>query len=306
MDTVVEMNNIVKMYGNNVVLDKVNLSIHRSEIYGLVGVNGAGKSTIMKIITGLRNKTDGTLSLFGEDNEKNIVHERNKLGCLIESPALYTDMTAKQNLEIQRVQRGLPGKKCIDDVLEIMALQDTGNKKVKSFSLGMKQRLGLAIALLGRPQFLILDEPINGLDPTKIKYVREVLKNMNSEEGTTILISSHILSELHQLATVYGFIDKGKMLQQITDKELDEYCKRHIYMEVDNVEKTSCILDDRYYDCSVKVYPGNIIRIYGYKGLVSDINKALVNTDIRVEYIGFKGESLETYFTNLLEGSDVK
>lgn len=306
MDTVVEMNNIVKMYGNNVVLDKVNLSIHRSEIYGLVGVNGAGKSTIMKIITGLRNKTDGTLSLFGEDNEKNIVHERNKLGCLIESPALYTDMTAKQNLEIQRVQRGLPGKKCIDDVLEIMDLQDTGNKKVKSFSLGMKQRLGLAIALLGRPQFLILDEPINGLDPTKIKYVREVLKNMNSEEGTTILISSHILSELHQLATVYGFIDKGKMLQQITDKELDEYCKRHIYMEVDNVEKTSCILDDRYYDCSVKVYPGNIIRIYGYKGLVSDINKALVNTDIRVEYIGFKGESLETYFTNLLEGSDVK
>lgn len=218
-EKILEAKDICKAYGKNMVLNQVNLTIKAGEIYGLVGENGAGKSSLMKVITGLTKPTSGEISLFGK---KNLEDERNKIGCLIENPALYMDMTARQNLEIQRTQRGIPGKSSIDEVLEIMDLKDAGNKRVKAFSLGMKQRLGIAIALLGRPQLLILDEPINGLDPTKIIYVREVLKNMNEEDGTTILISSHILPELHQLATVYGFIHHGKMLQQITDKELDE------------------------------------------------------------------------------------
>ena len=192
----------------------------------------------------------------------------------------------------------------IDEVLEIMDLKDAGNKRVKAFSLGMKQRLGIAIALLGRPQLLILDEPINGLDPTKIKYVREVLKNMNEEDGTTILISSHILPELHQLATVYGFIHHGKMLQQITDKELDEKCRRHVHIEVDNVEKASCILDERYPESQIKVYLRNVIKVFGYNKNISDITKELVYGGVGVEKIGYEGEDLEEYYTNLL--SEVK
>ena len=158
--------------------------------------------------------------------------------------------------------------------------------------------------MLGRPQLLILDEPINGLDPTKIKYVREVLKNMNEEDGTTILISSHILPELHQLATVYGFIHHGKMLQQITDKELDEKCRRHVHIEVDNVEKASCILDERYPESQIIVYLINVIKVFGYNKNISDITKELVYGGVGVEKIGYEGEDLEEYYTNLL--SEVK
>ena len=284
-EKILEAKDICKAYGKNMVLNQVNLTIKAGEIYGLVGENGAGKSSLMKVITGLTKPTSGEIRLF-------------------EHPALYMDMTARQNLEIQRTQRGIPGKSSIDEVLEIMDLKDAGNKRVKAFSLGMKQRLGIAIALLGRPQLLILDEPINGLDPTKIKYVREVLKNMNEEDGTTILISSHILPELHQLATVYGFIHHGKMLQQITDKELDEKCRRHVHIEVDNVEKASCILDERYPESQIKVYLRNVIKVFGYNKNISDITKELVYGGVGVEKIGYEGEDLEEYYTNLL--SEVK
>lgn len=302
MDKIVEIKNLTKMYGTHVVLDKLNLSIRQGEIYGLIGDNGAGKSTIMKVITGLRGYTSGELYLFGKKEKSLIPHERNKIGCLIENPTLYFDMTARQNLEIQRVQRGLVGKKCIDDVLEIVDLQDVGNKKVKSFSLGMKQRLGLAMAMLGKPQFLILDEPMNGLDPRKIRYIREVLQKLNKEDGTTILVSSHILAELHQLANVYGFIKNGKMAQQITNRELDEYCRKHIYIEVDQVEKASCILEQAYSDCVMKVYPENQIRIYQCDVDIMQITKTLVLGDIGVKTICYRGEDLESYYTNLMEG----
>lgn len=298
-EKVLEAKDIYKAYGKNVVLNKVDITIRAGEIYGLVGENGAGKSSIMKIITGLTSQTSGELILFGK---KNLEHERNKIGCLIENPALYVDMTARQNLEIQRTQRGIPGRECINEVLDLLDLKGVENKKVKEFSLGTKQRLGIAIAMLGRPQFLILDEPINGLDPTKIKYIREILKNLNQDEGTTILISSHILPELHQLATIYGFIHKGKLLQQITDKELDERCKRHIHIEVNNIEKASCLLDERYQECTVKVHQGNTVKLYGYQGEIADITKTLVYGEVGVERIGYQGEDLETYYTNLLEG----
>lgn len=296
-NVVLEANEICKTYGKHTVLDHVDLTIKTGEIYGLVGENGAGKSSLMKIMTGLTQATSGTFSLFGKPK---LGDDRNKIGCLIESPALYTDMTARQNLEIQRTQRGIPEKNSIDEVLECMELQDTGTKKVKAFSLGMKQRLGLAVALLGRPQFLILDEPINGLDPTKIRYVREVLKKRNEEDGTTILISSHILPELHQLATVYGFIHKGKMLQQITGQELDENCRRHVQIIVDQMEKASCILDQAFPQVQLKVYQGNRIELFGYNGAVSAITRELVCNGIGVEKIGYEGEDLETYYTNLL------
>jgi len=302
MEKVLETYNLTKRYGKTIALDKVDMSIKQGDIYGMVGENGAGKSTIMKIIAGLSTQTDGEVCLFGAKTKKELMIARNKIGCLIETPTLYQDMTAWQNLEIQRVQRGIPGKKVIGDTLEMVDLKDTGKKRVKNFSLGMKQRLGLAIALLGSPKFLILDEPINGLDPQKIRYIREVLQRLNREEGTTILISSHILPELHQLATVYGFIHQGSLIQQISDKDLDEQCKKHVHIEMDNVEKGSSILDDTFFDCDVKVYPNGVVRMYKYDGDVADVTRKLVEANIGVREIGYRGEDLETYYTNLLEG----
>ena len=277
-EKILEAKDICKAYGKNMVLNQVNLTIKAGEIYGLVGENGAGKSSLMKVITGLTKPTSGEISLFGK---KNLEDERNKIGCLIENPALYMDMTARQNLEIQRTQRGIPGKSSIDEVLEIMDLKDAGNKRVKAFSLGMKQRLGIAIALLGRPQLLILDEPINGLDPTKIKYVREVLKNMNEEDGTTILISSHILPELHQLATVYGFIHhglKGRVGYYLAPvDDINGVCNNHICMERPQYAKEEIA----FYKEGIKrgfMYQGVKPSNYGVCGAIS-LNSFVIGPD---------------------------
>lgn len=205
---------LCKKYKNFHVLQNIDLSINRGEIYGLVGENGAGKSTLIRILTGLAFQSSGMVTLFGKTG--NLRYERAKIGCTVEMPALYKDMTAKQNLEIQRVQRGIPDKKCISKTLELTGLDNTKKKKVNDFSLGMKQRLALAVALLGEPEFLILDEPVNGLDPTGIIELRELLKRLSKENHVTVLISSHILSELNQLATCYGFLHNGKLLKQIT------------------------------------------------------------------------------------------
>ncbi len=234
--------NLCKDYKNFHVLQNVNLSIKRGEIYGLIGENGAGKSTLIRILTGLAFKSSGVINLFGKT--ENLQHERTKIGCTVEMPALYTDMTAEQNLEIQRVQRGIPNKSCIPKTLEVVGLGNTKKKKVTNFSLGMKQRLALAIALLGEPEFLILDEPINGLDPTGIIELRELLKRLVKENHVTILISSHILRELNQLATCYGFLHNGKMLKQITATKLGEECKQHIKLKTDNIERTVTILEE--------------------------------------------------------------
>ena len=174
----------------------------QGDIYGFIGENGAGKTTMIRLLTGLAEPTTGKIALFGESNKK-LAKQRERIGCIIESPSLYLDMTAYENLEVQRLQRGIPGKGCIDNALALVGLKDTGKKKAKDFSLGMRQRLALAIALLGNPEFLVLDEPINGLDPTGIIELRNLLKRLNEERGITILISSHILTELHQLERFY-------------------------------------------------------------------------------------------------------
>lgn len=217
-----ETKNLSKKYKDFYALKNVNLTIPKGEIYGLVGENGAGKTTLIRLLTGLNFKSEGEIILFG--HKDNLQHERSKIGCTIEMPALYKDMTASQNLEVQRIQRGIPNKKCITDTLELIGLSNAGKKRVANFSLGMKQRLALGVALLGEPEFLILDEPVNGLDPTGIIELRELLKKLVKEREVTILISSHILSELHQLATCYGFLHKGELLKQISTEELNEEC----------------------------------------------------------------------------------
>ena len=291
---------LCKNYKNFHVLQNVNISINRGEIYGLIGENGAGKSTLIRILTGLAFQSSGVVSLFGKT--ENLRYERAKIGCTVEMPVLYKDMTAKQNLEIQRVQRGIPEKKCISKTLELVGLNNTKKKKVNDFSLGMKQRLALAIALLGEPEFLILDEPVNGLDPTGIIELRELLKKLAKENHVTILISSHILSELNQLATCYGFLHHGKLLKQITATELSEECKRHIKLKTDDTKKTVTVLEEQLKIKTFSIYPDNFIRVYEKLDETHTISKTLSSNGIVVEEISVQGEELETYFENLIGG----
>ena len=224
-DTIFYSNGLCKKYGAALALDNVDITIKRGEIYGLIGENGAGKTTLMRIMSGLVFKTSGEISLFETSDKNSLAKQRQRIGFIVETPAIYPDMTATENLEVQRLQRGISGKACIEKALHMVGLTNTGTKKAKHFSLGMKQRLGLAAALLSEPEFLVLDEPVNGLDPTGIVEIREILKKLNNEHGTTILISSHMLGELYQLASCYGFIHEGKILEQITLAQLDERCK---------------------------------------------------------------------------------
>jgi len=300
-EIICQTNDLCKNYKNFHVLENVNLSIKRGEIYGLIGENGAGKSTLIRILTGLAFKTSGIISLFGKTEY--LQCERAKIGCTVEMPALYKDMTAEQNLEIQRVQRGIPDRKCISKTLELVGLNNTKKKKVKNFSLGMKQRLALAVALLGEPEFLILDEPVNGLDPTGIIGLRELLKKLAKENHVTILISSHILSELNQLATCYGFLHHGKLLKQITAEQLNEECRQHIKLKTDDTKRTTTILEEKLKIKSFSVYPDNFIRVYEKLEEIHNISKTLFSNGIVVEEISIQGEDLETYFENLIGGN---
>lgn len=295
-----ETKNLSKKYKDFYALKNVNLTIPKGEIYGLVGENGAGKTTLMRLLTGLTFKSEGEIILFGHND--NLQYERSKIGCTIEMPALYKDMTASQNLEVQRIQRGIPNKSCIADTLELIGLSNTGKKRVANFSLGMKQRLALGVALLGEPEFLILDEPVNGLDPTGIIELRELLKKLVKERETTILISSHILSELHQLATCYGFLHKGEFLKQISAEKLNEECKRHICLKTDNIQKTALVLEQKANIKNYSVYPDHSIRIYDGLDNVRMISKLLSENEIMIDEISVQGEDLETYFENLIGG----
>ena len=269
-----ETKNLSKKYKDFYALKNVNLTIPKGEIYGLVGENGAGKTTLIRLLTGLNFKSEGEIILFGHN----------------------------ENLEVQRIQRGIPNKSCIADTLELIGLSNAGKKRVANFSLGMKQRLALGVALLGEPEFLILDEPVNGLDPTGIIELRELLKKLVKERETTILISSHILSELHQLATCYGFLHKGELLKQISAEKLNEECKRHICLKTDNIQKTTLILEQKANIKNYSVYPDNSIRIYDCLDNVRMISKLLTDNEIIIDEISVQGEDLETYFENLIGG----
>lgn len=295
-ETIFEAQSLCKKYRNKFALEDVCMQVHRGDIYGFIGENGAGKTTLLRILCGLVFPSGGTFSLFGNTEKRDMQQSRKRMGCLIESPSIFPDMTARQNLDMIRTLRGIPGKSCIEEALAAVNLADTGNKKARNFSLGMKQRLGIAMTLLNRPEFLILDEPVNGLDPTNIIELRELLKKMNREIGTTILISSHILSELHQLATVYGFIRDGRMLEQITASQLDEKCKRHILIRVNDAAQAAVILEEKLNTRQFEVYPDHSIRLYDFLDNTGVVSSALTQAGLVIEEISVHGDSLETYF----------
>lgn len=301
-EIVFQAKDLCKEYNGNKALDNMNIEIRKGEIYGFIGENGAGKTTTIRMLTGLAKPTSGSMELFGKSNHKDLQQVRRNIGCIIESPAIYPDMTAVQNLEVQRIQRGIKDKKCIQEVLEIVDLTNTGKRKSKDFSLGMRQRLGLAIALLGEPEFLILDEPTNGLDPMGIVEMRNLLKRLNQEKNKTILISSHILSELHQMATCFGIIHKGKMMEQLTAAELDEKCKKHVSITVTDITKALPILENELHTKNFEVDKNNVIKLRDYIDNVEVVSSALFRGDVGIKDISVRGDDLETYFTNLIGG----
>lgn len=297
-DYIVRTKNLSKNYDGNFVLKNINMNIRKGDIYGLIGKNGAGKTTIMRILAGLVYETEGYVELFGESRYKS--KQRKRIGVLIETPAFFEDMDAYSNLEFIRRFRGIPGKKCIEEKLKIVGLDNVGGKPIKDYSLGMKQKLGLAIALLGDPELLILDEPTNGLDPMGIMKMRELIKKLNKENGITILISSHILSELSQISTIYGIINKGILVEEISTKELNEDSKVALEIKVDNVEKCTWILENILDIKDYKILNGNIVKIYEKLSESSMIAKELYKEEVLISKMVTTGESLEDYVMNIM------
>jgi len=299
---ILKTTNLSKRYKKDFAVNNLNISIKRGEIYGFIGENGAGKTTFIRMITGLVYPTSGEIKLFSKEEGDELGNVRKRIGALIERPAFYPYMTAYENLEAFRIEKGIPGKECIDKTLNSVGLYEDKNKKLKNFSLGMKQKLALAIALLGDPEFLILDEPINGLDPMGIKEVRELLKKLNKEKNITMLISSHILGELYQLATCYGIIHKGKLMEQITLKELDEKCKRNLSIKVDDVNKAAAILETELSTNNFKVLPDGTIKLYDYVDNSRLVSSTLTKQNIIIDQIMPNESNLEEYFINLVGG----
>ncbi len=299
-EVILSTNSLTKKYKNIRAVDHVNLEIRQGDIYGLVGKNGAGKTTILRMITGQAFATEGQISLFGVSSEDALNQKRKQIGAIIETPSFYSYMTGKQNLEYYRIQRGIPDKNCVEEALIEVGLSEAGSKKYKDYSLGMKQRLGLALALMNRPELLLLDEPINGLDPFGIVEIRNLLLKLNREKNITILISSHILSELSNLVSSYGFIEKGKLVKQITSEELAKESNRYIELKVDNVEAMTALLEVKLSCEAYKVTPDRTIHIFDHLDQPNKISELAIKSGIGLLSITTKEINLENYFIQLV------
>ena len=289
MEYIVETDKLVKIYGLHKVVDNVSIHVGRGEIYGLIGKNGAGKTTLMRLILGLAEKTSGNIYLYGKNENE---APRNKIGALVESPALYKNETAFENMKRVAILTPTSDEK-LKALLSVVKLDDTGKKKVKDFSLGMKQRLGIAMALVGDPDLLVLDEPINGLDPAGIKEMRDLILTLN-EKGVTFIISSHLLDELGKIATTYGIINHGR-IEEISAEELKQKCKKHIRIVVDDTKKAKQIIEsmDKNYDVEIV---HNEIIIDNEIEDSSKINAKLVTSGINVLEVDVVSMGLEDYF----------
>lgn len=300
-EVVLKTNNLTKQYNKNVVLDNVNITIKKGDIYGLIGRNGAGKTTLMKIITTLASPTSGTFELFNTCSENDELFDNKKrVGSLIEYPAFYPNLSAYDNLKYYTIQRGIVDKNQINKVLELVNLTGTGKKKVKTFSLGMKQRLGIALAILNSPDFVILHEPINGLDPIDISELRDTFKKL-SDNGITLLISSHILSELYLLANEFGFLENGKLIKELSKEELDLECSKCLVIKTDDSKKVSVLLEKELNTNNYKVINNEEIRVYDYTDDSDKVSDVLVNNKIKIKGFYESGISLEEYFKEIIK-----
>ena len=296
MEYIVETSNLVKQFKKHKAVNDVSMHIPNGSIYGFVGRNGAGKTTLMKIIAGLSYKTSGDIKIFGKAIE-DTSEEHKKIGCIIEAPGLYPNMTARQNIEIKAIAEGMLRETDVDKILQEVGLAKTGKKKAKNFSLGMRQRLGIAMALVGNPELLILDEPINGLDPQGIQEVRNTIISLNKDRGITIFISSHILDELNKVATHYGIIHNGVLIKEISSDELHKECTRSVSIHVNDIETSINTLKSIGFE-NITV-DHNILRVPGITDNTADINEVLVKAGVKVSQLYISEENLENYFIEL-------
>lgn len=300
METVLKTNNVTKKFSKKIAVSAVNMNIKKGDIYGFIGRNGAGKTTLIKMLVGLSSPTSGTIELF---ENKNLDKERYRIGTVIEAPAFIPHLSAEQNMIIQWKLLGAKDKSIIKESLKLVGLDNVGKKKVKKFSLGMKQRLGIAMTLMGTPDFLILDEPTNGLDPEGIIEIRNMLKKLNQEKGITILISSHILSELSKLATRYGIINDGVLIEEFTEEELIKRCQSSLIVKVNNVNRACEILKNELATDKFSVLNENTLEVFDFIDTPGDVTKVLSKNDISVDSISTKTVDLEDYFMKVIGGT---
>ena len=299
---IIETKDITKKYGKYQVLNKLSVHVKENSIYGLIGKNGAGKTTLIRIICGLQDPTNGTYFINKIDNKaKDISLVRKKIGAIIERPSIYEEMNAKDNIICQMKLVGLTNYQDVSKFLDVVGLSNVGSKKVRYYSLGMKQRLGIALALVNNPNILILDEPINGLDPEGIIEIRELILKLNKEKHITILISSHYLDELSKVATHYGFIDKGRIIEEISSEELNKKLTSFIELKVNNLKSFTDFFKKNNIPYEIK--DNNIINIYKDYNIQKFITE-LTNNNLEIESITKKNESLEEYYINLIGGNN--
>lgn len=300
MEYVLQTDALCKNYRHFKALSGLSMNVPKGAIYGFVGENGAGKTTLIRLICGLQNPTSGVYTLYGRKNtDKMIEKARRRMGAVVETPSIHLDMTARDNLRWQYRVLGLPNDDGIDEILGLVGLENTGKKKAKNFSLGMRQRLGIAIALAGSPDFLVLDEPVNGLDPQGIIEIRELILKLNRENQITLLISSHILDELSKIATHYGFIDGGRIVKEISAAELENVCRKCERLKVSDVKVLARVLDDMgaeykiVSDCEADVFA---------KISVTNLVNALSANGCELLSVSERDESLESYYVSLVGG----
>lgn len=301
MEYVLETRGLQMKYGSSTVLKGINMHVPRGSIYGFVGKNGAGKTTLIRLICGLAFPTSGEYTLFGTPGTSGeIKNSRKRMGAVVENPSIYSDLSAQDNMKEQYRILGLPSFESIPALLGLVGLQDTGKKKAKHFSLGMRQRLGIAVALAGNPDFLVLDEPANGLDPQGIVEMRELILKLNREKGITVLISSHILDELSRLATHYGFIDGGTILREITAGELEAACRKCLCVTVSDMEAFCIALDER--GLEYRVLSSEQAEIYGTVE-ITGLVETLSARNCVISSLHERNEGLESFYMNLIGGN---
>ena len=305
MNTVIKTTNLSKIYGEQKSVDQLSITVNQGEIYGFLGRNGAGKTTTIRMLLGLIRPTYGQIEIFGENLFKNQKMILRRIGSIVEVPGFYENLTAKENLLINAKIIGVHKKNAIDEALEIVGLQNENKKLVGKYSLGMKQRLGIARALLHYPELLILDEPTNGLDPIGIKEMRRLIKSLAAERNITILISSHILSEIEQLADHMGIIHEGKLLEEIGIDHLRKRNRKYLEFQVSNDNKATMLLEEHFNIFDYEVYDEGMVRVYSHLGEQGTINRMFVQNDINVLKIKMSEDRLEDYFERLVGGGTI-
>ncbi len=301
MEYIIETSSLTKAYGTITVVDNVNIHVPKGKIYGLLGRNGAGKTTIMSMLLKLTTPTDGDIKLFGKDYNYNPEEIYCRIGSIIETPGFYENLTGKENLEILERLRGHYKKDSVQAALQTVGLEQDVKKTFGKYSLGMKQRLGIAAAIIHEPELLILDEPINGLDPVGIAVIRNYLEKLCSEKGITILISSHILSEIEQLADMIGVMNEGRLIEEVTMEELHKSCRQYIEFDVYDPTTARNLLETCYHITDYSVY-GQTIKVYDFTHNCGEINRTFVENGLLVTKVNRKEENLEEYFSELIGG----